>query len=61
MAVSSGQTLAGIIMTRERFYENAAVRTTQEPASWINREKNEFNDWEKGRIVIDDGRKWNNM
>jgi hypothetical protein len=44
------------------FYENAAVRTTQEPASRINREKNEFNefnDWEKGRIVIDDGRNWN--
>jgi len=60
MAVYAGQTLAGIIMTREKFYENAAVRTTQEPASRINREKNEFNDWEKGRNVIDDGRKWNN-
>jgi hypothetical protein len=45
MAVYAGQTLAGIIMTKERFYENAAVRTTREPASRINREKNEFNDW----------------
>jgi len=54
MAVSGRQTLAGIIMTKERCYENAAVRTTQEPASRVNREKIEFNDWEKGRIFIND-------
>jgi len=28
----------------EDSYENAAVKTTQEPASRINREKNKFND-----------------
>jgi len=55
MAVSRGQTLAGIIMTKERFYENVAVRTTQEPTSRVYREKNQFNDLGKRKTYY---RRW---